>query len=72
MKEFFLYSFAYAIVVGALAMLGGVYALFFGGVLLVGMLFAALHLSYMKNREELARIEKKLDQLLEQKNEQEN
>ena len=72
MKEFLEYSLAYAIILGALVMLGGAYVLIFGGVLLVGMLFAAIHLSYKKNREDLARIEKKLDQLLEQKSEQEN
>ena len=69
MGEFLTLTIVYSIVLGALAMLGGPIVLFFGGVLFVAMLFAALYVSYTKNREELARIEKKLDQLLEQQKE---
>ena len=69
MGRFLTLSVIFAILLGALIMLGGAVSLSFAGIFLVGMLFAALYTSYEKNREDLARIEKKLDQLLEQQKE---
>ena len=69
MGEFFEFSVLFSLILVALVMLGGEYALIFGGVALVGMLFAAIFTSHRKLKEDLARIEKKLDQLLEQQKE---
>ena len=62
-------TIAYSVILGCLFILGGQYMLFYGGIVLVAMLFAAIQTSHQKTKEDLARIEKKLDQLLEQQKE---